>query len=294
MDIKTKAVLASMFGAIVGYGIGSTFLQGWWQLIAVMIGGIIGWVSFAPISLIKTGWDVTVSLSTYIRTIIKFFKAKENDKCIKHFLKRSVVLFSSVQLFGTSLFYFIVVIDYEKIGFNLDQIEHWIAIYLLILIAGLLYSICAFIINTTLWHDKFDELECSRYLGNSDIGVSSLKTSDELLYFNPITFPFTVIYGWYRIIKYIIPYLVNNTPRFFHFIFLVILETFRKANSSGRMTSLFGGATGTLVGLAFKNPILGMAIGGSIALLAILIGSQISEKGMKTFWKRYERIYSSS
>ena len=300
MKDSTKAMIASMFGAVMGYGVGTTFFYFWLRLIAVFIGGIIGWISFAPISLLKTSWSVIMTLSSKIRAIVGFFRDPKNRVGIVSLLRPATNMLSVAQIAGTtitSIFFISTIVDNVHGGGKLmDNISnlHWF--YVVSILFGLLGSFFSFTLNLILWHKDFNTARFDMFVDIKGASFTGLSITKELLYFNPITAPFVILYALYKALIMLYMFtlkIVASIPRFLHFLFLVVLETCRKANNNGRMASLFGGAIGTLIGLAFQDPVLGTVIGGVVALTAILIGSLFPDRYMKALWERYRHTYSS-
>ena len=297
----SKAAIASILGAVIGYGVGTTFLQGWGQLIAVLTGGVVGWISFAPISLIKTGWSVVMTLSCKIRAIVRFFRDQKNRRGIISLLRKAIQTLSITQIIGTTISYFAIILtivdnayDGRKLMYGVSYLT--LLLYIVSILCGLLASSFGFILNLIVWHKEFNKTYFNSFIERETISVTGLGIKKELLYFNPITAPFLMLYVLYKALTMLYMYtpkIVASVPRFFHFTFLVLIEICRRANSNGRMASFFGGASGTLIGLAFQDLVLGAVTGGVVALMAILIGSQFPEKYMKALWERYRHTYSS-
>ena len=271
MNSSKKAALAGCCGAVFGFATATQFLHGFWTLFGVIAGGIVGWLCYDLKGFITI---FRHCLATGVNEAFDFMKVEYESlltepwkRIFKLARGRCFDFFVHFQSLGAAvctiaLCHYVVTAQSFSVIFGL-------VIYGLTWVVG-----CIFVLHflgTLALRENRDLLLVSKPY------ILCENPWKRLLWCNPVTLPFTVLFAIARVVRWLIANIPMIVTVFCRLVWYVLVNSCILAHSDGRLASACGGALGALVGLATHQLIIAVIAGAVIGWVASYVGGFFSK-----------------
>jgi hypothetical protein len=280
-NAKYKIALASVCGAVIGYGLGTTVLSGAWLILAGLLGGVCGWIAFDFRALVNAFSQALQNTVREGRLELKTWWAVPWREILPQAVSASIEPFFVFQAIGSAIAFFpallVTILPNSAGPYSFWTVYTWC--YGFFIVLGLLISMLAFILEIDT-----DNVTGLQIPNRKKVFVPREEMVFGFKFFaltNPIVMPFTM--AWI-LIKELYPYarkaivwMFRRIPLVPRLCWLVTARTFGFAHNNGRLASFVGASVGSIIGVIAGHPLVAMAIGATIGMLAHYVGAFFSK-----------------
>jgi hypothetical protein len=286
--MKNHAFVGGACGALVGSALClHWFGLGWGIVLAMIVGGIVGWIVQDPTgfknTLIETSMDSFSGTVVWVKSRITFARTIPVWKCYKGKWKSSFLDgysgFLLVMGISTFIMNTMILLGFlgEKQGIGKMDVlvaslifsGMCLASFVLLATVCILYT--SLIISSAVFWRNQEEVY---WLCESEKKPISMDSWKMLTLWNPIMFPFSLT--WYTLKGCL--WLAKRVPFLAGKIAFVLAFTCYQAHNEKRLAALVGASLGTLIGAWAGSIIVGALFGGAVSQLMALIGAHLPKR----------------